>query len=359
MKEYKFNIKGAYGETNFGDDLLMLVFESYFRKEFPNSKLNFEGENSVYPKKMLSENSTYNTENHYNWLIYGGGTQFFSFKENNMSFIEKVQIVLKNPRLILNKIKKPKTKNQESKVAFIGFGLGPFYNNKLAIENAKFNVSKANFVGVRDDVSLNYCEEWNVPSILGADVVFSSYFDLPSLEKKIKKKSDKKIGIIVRDWEFEDTGSSYISKLKEFYNKEKKNSDIQYIVFAPLKDKNWIKDLADENVLIWNPETYSISDFLNELNKFDLIISARYHGAIIASLLNKPVICVEIEPKLRILTEQMKEILLWEKPFSIDKLYDLIKGIDYDTDYSHSLNEQKKKSDLMLEIFKNKLINNE
>ncbi|HAU53111.1 MAG TPA: hypothetical protein DCW66_08000, partial [Sphingobacterium sp.] len=92
MEKLRFNIKGAYGESNFGDDLLMKVFEDYFKKEFPQVELNFEGENVRYPKNILTK-ASYNKKSDYHWLVYGGGTQFFAFNSSNkLSLNEKLRI---------------------------------------------------------------------------------------------------------------------------------------------------------------------------------------------------------------------------------------------------------------------------
>lgn len=350
----KLTIRGAYGETNFGDDLLMCVFENYFLTEFDDLQLNFVGENSNYVDLLLTKGRYMQSSFVADWEIYGGGTQFFAFQsKNETSLKQKVLFAINNPKAIKERIKKilVKDKYDEAKVAFLGFGIGPFYENYEAILHAKEKTSKANFVGVRDEVSYSYCTEWNIPAILGADVVFSSYFNKPDILKSTHSSGKIKIGIIVRDWDWEKSGNSYINNLLEFY-KNYSDAEFQFIVFAPSRDKEWIAKLKNENVLLWDPQKYSIKSFLEELNKFDGFISARYHGAIIASLLNKPVICVEIEPKLRILTEQVKEIKLWEKPFVIKELIDLVNQLDFNVDYTDSLNERKAKADHMLLEFK-------
>lgn len=348
-----FNIKGAYGETNFGDDLLMHVFENYFIEEFPNSILNFEGDPAKYVLKILNK-GTYNRTSQCDWLIYGGGTQFFAFRENSeLSILEKLKIGLKTPSLVYNKFFKAKRANLniENKIAFLGFGLGPFYGNQTAIKNAKDTIELANYVGVRDEVSHNYCNDWGIPSILGADVVFSSYFKHEIEKKNTEEKKNKKIGIIVRDWDYEDSGKAYISELLKFV-KSKESEDYKIIIFAPKKDKNWIKEISEDKLVVWDPSKFSINEFLEILNEYDAFISARYHGAIIAALLGKPVICVEIEPKLKILVDQIKEFKLWEKPFKIEALRELIKDIDYNVDYSISLESRKNLANKMLKNFK-------
>ncbi|MFH6944316.1 polysaccharide pyruvyl transferase family protein [Flavobacterium sp. FlaQc-50] len=350
----KINIRGAYGETNFGDDLLMCVFENYFLKEFDNVQLNFVGDENGYVDKLLIDSTYLEPDFLPDWEVYGGGTQFFAFQNKyETSLWQKINIVLKNPGLIKRKLKNVfgKTTLNNSKIAFIGFGIGPFYENQEAISNAKEKILEADFVGVRDEVSSQYCADWNIPATLGADVVFSSYFMKIDLKKAIDTRPKKKIGIIVRDWEWEESGRNYIDNLIKF-SKSYSDVEMQFIVFAPSKDKGWLAKLKNENALIWDPQKYSINLFLEELNTFDGFISARYHGAIIAALLQKPVICVEIEPKLKILTEQVKEIKLWQKPFDIEELVKLVNQLNYDVDYANSLEERKIKADHMLLEFK-------
>jgi polysaccharide pyruvyl transferase WcaK-like protein len=350
----KINIRGAYGETNFGDDLLMCVFENYFLKEFDNVQLNFVGDENGYVDKLLIDSTYLEPDFLPDWEIYGGGTQFFAFQNKyETSLWQKLNIVLKNPGLIKRKLKNVfgKTTLNNSKIAFIGFGIGPFYENQEAISNAKEKILEADFVGVRDEVSSQYCADWNIPATLGADVVFSSYFMKIDVKKAIDTRPKKKIGIIVRDWEWEESGRNYIDNLIKF-SKSYSDVEMQFIVFAPSKDKGWLAKLKNENALIWDPQKYSINLFLEELNTFDGFISARYHGAIIAALLQKPVICVEIEPKLKILTEQVKEIKLWQKPFDIEELVKLVNQLNYDVDYANSLEERKIKADHMLLEFK-------
>ncbi|AYN05209.1 polysaccharide pyruvyl transferase family protein [Flavobacterium sp. 140616W15] len=346
----KITIKGAYGETNFGDDLLMCVFENFFLKEFENVQLNFVGDYNDYVQNLLV-NSTYLEPNFLpDWEVYGGGTQFFAFQNKyDTSLLKKINVALRNPSLIKSKIKNIFTKNiiNQSKIAFLGFGIGPFYENQVAILNAKEKISKAEFVGVRDEVSNQYCTDWNIPATLGADVVFSSYFTKVELKTTTDRQPKKKIGIIVRDWNWEESGKNYINNLIGFY-KSYSNVELQFIIFAPSKDKDWILKTKNEKVLIWDPIKYSIKSFLEELNEFDGFISARYHGAIVAALLQKPVICVEVEPKLKILTEQVKEIKLWEKPFDIKMLEKLVGQLNYDIDYGDTLKERKLKADFML-----------
>ncbi len=352
----KVNIKGAYGEANFGDDLLMVIFENFFYEEVGNVKLNFIGAESDYVLKLLKDKSTYLSDYNGDWLVYGGGTQFFYFgkkKFNKSLFFNSLIGFLVNPKKIWEKFyKKSKIHINDSKICFLGIGIGPFKGNDSGFRKVEMKLRNAQYIGVRDDVSLKYCLNSNIDAIFGADVVFSDYFKLPKLSKELKTNKKKKIGLIVRDWGWEEEGEAYIEKLLNFYkkNKEKDDEEYQFIIFSSIKDKDWILRLKQEQILLWMPKTDSIDDFVLKLNDFDAFISARYHGAIIGVLLSKPVICVEIEPKLELLTNQLKELKLWRKPFEEADLVELINSLDYNISYK-SLNSLRIRSNNMLSEF--------
>ncbi|MFL1894423.1 polysaccharide pyruvyl transferase family protein [Aquimarina sp. 2-A2] len=335
MKSLKICIKGAYGEANFGDDLLMLVLENYFLKEFDDVHLNFIGEQSLYPKSLLKKSEYREQLKRYDWLVYGGGTQFFAFKESeSYSLLKKISMVLKKPQLLLDKLYNEKIEKRVDKISFLGFGLGPFHNNQGMIRKAKSRLIDASFIGVRDEISFNYCNDWGLTSFLGADIVFSKYFKLPQLKTKMAK-SKKRIGIIVRDWNWNERGTIYTDKLKQIYSQYSDSEDIEldFIIFSSVKDKNTFKSLKSENPVVWDPSESTVDQFISKLNDYDAFITARYHGAILGVLLRKPVICVEIEPKLKILTKQLSELQLWAQPFEIESLIDHINNLNYNVEY--------------------------
>lgn len=355
----KINVKGAYGESNFGDDLLMIVFENYFIENFHDLQLNFSGENADYVESLLKK-STYN-ENIKNadWLIYGGGTQFFAFNSKPLSFFQKVSLVITNPSLVINKLRNDDARN----VAFLGFGIGPFSNNSSAELSAKERVKKARYVGVRDQVSKSFCDVWKIKSTLGADVVFSSYFKklnlIPPKNSGEKDSTIRKVGIILRDWGWDNEGDAYISNILKFYNlhKEDPQYEFEFIIFAPKKDKKVLELVQGSKVLLWDPKSMSIETYMNRLNRFDVFISARYHGAIIGALLGKKVICIEIEDKLKILANQIPELALWEKPFDINELETLfVNSVNSLPNYSNSIGYLNTLADSMLNDFKNNLV---
>src|SRR5690606_15105916 len=173
----------------------------------------------------------------------------------------------------------------------------------------------------------------------------------------LKNKPTNKIGIIVRDWEWEESGREFYQPLLDLTNNTE-GCEYEYIIFAPLKDKEWVSKLdGKKNTLVWDPDNMTVNEFIQKLNEYSAFISARYHGAIIACLLNKPVICIEVEDKLRILSEQIKEIQLWEKPFNNSELLELIANLKFNVNYNNSIINMREKANLMLDEFKSKYKN--
>lgn len=349
----KISIKGAYGEGNFGDDLLMTVFEEYlFSITNKHLELNFIGNEMGYVRKML-KNSSYNQSNEAEWLIYGGGTQFFSFKKK-VTFFSKVYNIFKLPfPLIVETIfhkffKKEQNIVQYKRLAFIGFGLGPFYGNEYAINGARKKIECADFVGVRDEVSQKHCSEWNINAVLGADIVFSSIFQNNISGEQVQQKG--KIAIIVRDWLWESEGAKYSESLLELI-RINPDIDFTFILFSKSRDLIWKKLVRKKNLLIWDPEKMEISQFLSQLNQFDTFISARYHGAIIGGLLKKKVICIEVEDKLRVLCQQIPTFSLWEKPFDQKQLSNLIEHT-VSRDHAEYIKKLRLRADSMLDKFR-------
>lgn len=346
-------VKGSYGETNFGDDLLMCVLENFFLEKFPNDTIVFSGEKNSYVNKLLKKASfiTKNEEVPNDMLVYGGGTQFFSFvKETqlNLGLIRSIFHLLITDRvqlynLILKKLNLKSNKNS-SEVSSIGIGLGPFYENTKAEKASELFLRNSKYLAVRDEVSLAYCHKWGLKNaILGADICFSDYLNL-NVNKIVKVSNANKrrrIGIIVRDWKHEKEGRAYYTSLLDYVELYENNPDVelQFIIFAPKKDLEWIRILKGKNILYWNPNVASVSEFFSTLNDFDAFISSRYHGAIFGALLGKPVICIEIEPKLRILANQIKELYLWEKPFNVTKLAEMMPLLENKVNYDNSISK--------------------
>ena len=254
-----FLIKGAYGETNFGDDLLMVVFENFLIREFPQSKLNFSGTPKKYVTQLLHQSNYNQPKFQAELIIFGGGTQFFSFSKSTnpvRRILLKIQNALNHPHLIAEHLTPKHIYSKDIPHAFLGFGVGPF-NNDESETKAQKKIKNAFFVGVRDSTSAQYCQKWKTPNlILGADVVFSSYANFHWGSRLLKNESivqtsesntQKQIGVIIRDWNWEVTGSAYIQSIRNFADQADNTNIYTFIVFAPDADTEWLNYLKKSN----------------------------------------------------------------------------------------------------------------
>jgi polysaccharide pyruvyl transferase WcaK-like protein len=353
-------VRGAYGESNFGDDALMYVLESFFIQNGLSSNLVFSSAiDSDYCNKMLRvakyENIIDVKIDGVDLIVYGGGTQFFAFGKKQSWLGGKIarlrELKLKDFFKLGNIIAVKKYNKQK---AAIGIGLGPFNVPEEEMERYKVLARQFHFLAVRDDVSYKYVSDWGVENpVLGADICFSDYFNVNGKAGLKSGRKKKKIGIIVRDWIHDASGAAYNVPLAEAVKSSDDRFEFVYIVFAPDRDPVWMRELkGQKNVLVWNPEKDSIDGFVETMASFDGFVTARYHGAVFASLLNKPTVCVEIEPKLRILTEQVPEFALWKKPFDVatlKKQFDIFETESFDC--SASVQVLKDKSNEMFRTF--------
>jgi polysaccharide pyruvyl transferase WcaK-like protein len=330
-------VKGAYGEFNFGDDTMMHVLENFFIKNGYAQNVVFAtlGDSS-YCNKLLRTSKAIklnDIEIVGNTLtVYGGGTQFFTFSQSQ-PILKRIHFKIKNSSFskLYNEIKRLVTKKSvEKEAAAIGIGLGPFKVIDRRIRLYKKLIGAFHFVAVRDQVSYKYCKDWNVNSpLFGADICYSRYLDIEIKNQKQQTNQRKQIGVIVRDWIHENEGAKYFEPLQNTVASAAAQYDFTYIVFSKDQDIRWMSKLSSgANFITWNPDDDSINNFLNILDDFDGFITARYHGGVFASILNRPTICVEIEPKLKILSEQIEGFKLWSYPFEEKSLKSLLPSLD-------------------------------
>lgn len=360
-------VKGAYGEANFGDDALMCTIENFFLEKVLSVKVSFCGNSSNYCRRLLrgadyvDVNS--DSKEEADVLIYGGGTQFFLFSSNKGSFYLKLflKLLVSNPAMLVRKVRNRLTEKRpvtaKSSVG-LGLGLGPFNPDNDRVEHVKSLVRRMDMLFVRDEKSLSYCKEWGLENVgEGADICYSRFLNYNTGRingnTNNREKRRKKIGIIVRDWKYKNGGGDYREVLMAMVDEQKEGPyEYTFIIFSGLLDVEWKRVVQEHGYasLEWDPMNQNINDFMDTLNDFDGFITARYHGGVMASILNKPVVCIEIEPKLRILAEQIKGFRLWRHPFRVDELKQAMTVFDDNSfDCSESVSVLREKADAMFD----------
>jgi polysaccharide pyruvyl transferase WcaK-like protein len=344
----KFALIGGYGHGNLGDDALMLanvavlserigkgditVFirqpapeHEYTRRWLPNCNV----QSIEQGEKICCEN-----------VIYGGGTMFRSFPGIRKNILwrakELAEKCVANPsgavwRVLRKKLSAGSYPKISAEHSFgLGIGIGPFMNNGSKIQQAKRAFQHCEYLSVRDSCSRYLCKRWNIDSaVLRADLCFCPELWGRTKKRTIDCRKLRNIGVIVRQWRHTKEGASCKHPLMEAVSQLRKDGcKVKYIFFQ--EEPSWDAELSgmEEDVLAYSPHESSVNEFVESLEQFDLIITARAHGAIFAATLGIPSICIEIEPKLRYICEAFGDAgKLWQQPFDKSQLLSLVEEI--------------------------------
>ena len=202
-------IKGAYGDANVGDDLLLeMVLDILSRLNCDrNIKIVCKKEKYIKEKFKNVQFLSLAASRFENADVYilGGGTQFFSFENSKREISSSTRyklylnLLLKEPSLLLkffiSRIKKKK--NKKLKLA-LGIGLGPFNSeqDELAIKNELNFYDK---VYCRDILSLQYLEKWDLNNrFFGADLCLTNLFKKKyQLNHNFEQGKVLKLGVVL------------------------------------------------------------------------------------------------------------------------------------------------------------------
>lgn len=314
MKKNKVYIRGAYAPGNIGDDVLMLSVINVIKEIVPEKNISVGVE---HPDLARSYNPNID------WIhikkpicadvvVFGGGGQFFSFnppssvKQSIFTKISKSVKAQENlgsaiERLIvpffgaIDKIFLPK------KLAAFCIGLGPFDNHGKGYQRAIEIINKCDYISVRDDKSLEYCqmlgfnkaEEYTDPTLL------SKIWYPEEITKPYYTKGGY-ISIVLRDWPHDQNGQDFIAELIK-YGKTlaSRGEKVRFVSVYKERELELIGNNDSIEWLVWDARKYSIVDFMDEfISNSEVIISSRAHGVLLPASLGVPTIAVAIENKL-------------------------------------------------------------
>ena len=304
-------IKGGYGLRNFGDDALMYYLIKSIESKFPTATVALECNEAKYITNWLPQVTFAHPyqvpEKAY---VYGGGTLYYSFpkKIKAKPLSQKIKLAITQPSLVINKLlaksRKEKFANSNVKKIMLGLGFGPFHIQDDQYDQAIIDAKNTDIVCVRDSKSFDFVNTHKAAAFHGTDICFAKGV----VNEAASNSSDKitTIGVIIRDWNYGTDEDGYKDNLLAAVSLLRdRNYKVQFIVFSDLRDTDWLNTLKsiNEDILVWNPDSHTIENFMDTLNNFDLFISARFHGVIFSTLLNKPAISIAIEPKLELVKE--------------------------------------------------------
>jgi polysaccharide pyruvyl transferase WcaK-like protein len=337
-------LRGHYGAGNFGDDALMQAALFLLSRCFSPDRIFIGSHGGSYLPKMAGSSHIVTSEDlnpSRDWLVYGGGTQFYSFALSALaahpSFSRKAWEAIRTPGKVIRYLSYKRRARRLRpeffrRKAALGLGLGPFVVGSSEELETRRLLSMLDFVALRDSVSMSICGDWGIQTpVLGSDLCFMpGLWDLKPERMEARRPQRGSIGAIVRDWSHTAEGAGYIEPFIEGVRRLRSQGyAVRYILFSG-NDTIWneILEKQGEHCLRWDPDRSAVKSFLGELAEFDCFFTARYHGVVFANLLGKPAVAIEVEPKLRIAAETLSPAhRLWTFPFEPTRCSELVEEI--------------------------------
>lgn len=332
-------ISGAFGERNFGDDLLMWCSCSYLYASHPGINIYISvGETKTpnYIEKTLPKAKLFERFSSFRkyWTreFLAGGTQFYSFPSHIRDrrstssrvqrLVNKVRIDGPSRTLIRTLLKKLPIK---PRCLAVGIGIGPFQSGN---EDASRNVlERIDRIWVRDQKSLEFPSKWGFTNIAdGADICFAN--GLIALPEKTVKNDSKLVGVVIRGWDFTNHSSDFQESIR--LTCERLVSDgfkVKVFSFCASVDQNAIEFFrsAGFTVVTWCPDSIQATTYLTALDECAFFISSRFHGVVVGALLGKPSIGIALDPKVAQICQKLElNEFIWESPFDAARLWDQV-----------------------------------
>ncbi|MFO1064481.1 MAG: polysaccharide pyruvyl transferase family protein [Pirellulales bacterium] len=364
-------IRGAYGESNFGDDVLMLISCDVVRRACPEHEVILLFVSRVpesgyrYVQRMLPGLRIIHLESEAaaDLVVWGGGTQFYSFAATNVevSKLTKIMRALFNPAKFMHYAKRLMYGNKfaaDQRFAALGVGIGPFVPGSSAESYSRRLFSGMDYIAVRDPASIELCNAWGCHGAqLRSDLAFLTDSWLGSIQ--LPDAVPGSVAIVVRDWPHSAAGTELErSALKLADQLRSQGRNVAFVLFRSSGDDRWeqiLGERGEREILRWDPEQSSVHGFLAELAKYETWVTARYHGAIFGAIIGRNVIPVELEPKLTMVAELLNSPL-WQSPFDADaamKMIDASRSEEFDSNSNRTaaVEGQKQAARQMIDEF--------
>jgi polysaccharide pyruvyl transferase WcaK-like protein len=330
----KILLEGAFGEANFGDDLLLLATLKGIREAMPMITTlvlarddSFKGD---YLDRMPEVDKVIRGWQlafcNYRLKLFAGGTQFYSYPSNAG---ERQKRSLSITKRVRDKVLR--SRHRFKSKAFLGIGIGPFYQgNELACERL---LKSGAFLAVRDEASLEYLRKWGIPEQeVGADICFNKEWWLPAAHVSQEPVRAAPVGIVIRDFEYDLPGKGYLPPLLEFAERLRSNGQaVRCFAFSKIKDQLSIERIRSHGfeVAVWQGEISDLPAYLNSISQCSLLISARYHGVVVGSVLGVPSIGIEVDPKVKLACEELGSgAEVWSTPFNVKDLQEKYEALN-------------------------------
>ncbi len=270
----QFELVGAYDDCNLGDDLLHITGHTW-------------AEDGTLDRLLDDLDARHKGA----FRVYFGGTQFFSFSHRKfrwlLYFMAKAPVVWARGQI-------RRLKRMRSTALFIG--VGPF-NNRFAELLTRFELSNCDAILFRDEDSYR----WGRQKLKGVSQGFTRDPVFLNHEKLglCPASGGKGMCFIPRDWPA--LGGEVERTLLGLARHADGSGRGRVAIFG--KDPNSLQlaqrycpDLAILQYADYGRDRY-LTYLDDSLGACDVVVTMRFHGAILALLLGKRVILINIDPK--------------------------------------------------------------
>jgi polysaccharide pyruvyl transferase WcaK-like protein len=136
---------------------------------------------------------------------------------------------------------------------------------------------------------------------LGTDLAFYTEHWMTAKPVGFMENAKPKIGMVLRDW----PDASYLSVMADVADTIRQSGmDITFFSFEKNHDQRYRHTMGSRfPILVWPDDAVNFNAFLNHFAVQDLIITSRFHGAIIAGACGIPSLALALDPKLNTLRE--------------------------------------------------------
>lgn len=312
----KILLQGYYGFGNLGDDILLKVTHAFIKKAAPQASIfilnNASKSQSGYLRSLVNENVEfvdYRARQHFDLIVHGGGGVHYDFDPGNWKFeilnrlINGIGI-----QFFLQGFKAYKQLKNAEQISThfrmgLGIGVGAFTKSSKKYYSNLPILGDYDYLLVRDEGSMKEVKKFNKGVVVrhSTDLAFLTDYWKPPINRTNKKNAFE-IGVVLRHWKYDH--EHILEVVKAMKTLQKQGVGVKFFSFEKSYDQPYLSLIQNSfEVHCWNPHIQSFSDFFNIFGNTDLILTTRFHGAILASAFSIPSVYIQIEPKLDKLSE--------------------------------------------------------
>ena len=288
------SFRGYYSEGNAGDDALLLTSRKLMGAALESHQAPLNAAASV-SGRLDGVKAT-------RFLVYGGGTQFFSFDRVNRSWTSRAGTLARylhaRVRNTIPAFADRRTARPTAILA-LGIGLGPFADC-IDAQQAVIALAQSQLLWVRDDRSHEFCRNHGLTwAIRSSDLCFTRVFRELVRSKSIDADGRApRVAFVLRDWPIASRGR-WSAFLEAACNLRAEGIDVTFVSMS-VGDRHYRSDLTGlgEAGALWGGSSEVVHDFVASFGQYDLVISMRFHGLVFAALCGVPFVPVGIDPKL-------------------------------------------------------------